>query len=69
MLRSTSQSSGDARAQLLAACESDEVAASKADVGVRLDSAQRKISTYSDVQADFVARDKANKVSSVGWRW
>ena len=42
---------------------------SKADVGVRLDSAQRKISTYSDVQAEFAARDEDNNVSSGGWRW
>ena len=94
MLRSPSQSSGDARAQLLAACESDEVAASramqqnlslkqrleelqgalvsltnsKADLVDRLDSAQRKISTYSDVQAELAARDEANKVSG-GGRW
>ena len=89
MLRSTSQSSGDAQAQLLAACESDKVAASramqqnltlkqrleelqgalvsltntKADLVDRLDSAQRKISSYSDIQAEFAARDEANKVS------
>ena len=89
MLRSTSQSSGDAQAQLLAACESDKVAASramqqnlslkqrleelqgalvsltntKADLVDRLDTAQRKISSYSDVQAEFAARDEANKVS------
>ena len=42
---------------------------SNADVGVRLDSAQRKISTYSDVQAEFAARDEDNNVSSGGWRW
>ena len=92
MLRSTHQTSGDAQAQLLAACESDKVAASramqqnlslkerleelqgalvsltntKADLVDRLDSAQRKISGYSDVQTELAARDEAIKVSGGG---
>ena len=92
MLRSTSQCSGESQAQLLAACESDKVAASralqqnlslkqrleelqgalvsltnsKADLVDRLDSAQRKISGYSDVQAELAARGEAIKVRDGG---
>ena len=92
MLRTTSQSSTSDQAELLAACQSDKVAASramqqnlslkqrleelqgalvsltnsKADLVDRLDSAQRKISGYSDVQAELAARDEAIKVSGGG---
>ena len=88
MLRSTSQSTGPDQAQLLAACESDKVAASramqqnlslkqrleelqgalvsltnsKADLMDQLDTAQRKLSSYSDVQAEISARDENSKV-------
>ena len=92
MLRAqSSQSSGDAQAELLAACESDKVAASralqqnlslkqrleelqgalvsltnsKADLVDRLDTAQRRISGYSDVQAELAARDEAIKEKDI----
>ena len=87
MLKTTSQSSGRDQAQLLAACQSDKVAASramqqnvslkerleelqgalvsltnsKADIMDQLDSATRKLSSYSTYENEIVARDEAAK--------
>jgi len=91
MLRTSSGCSGQAQAQLLAACESDKVAASramqqnlslkqrleelqgalvsltnsKADLMDQLDTAQRKISTYSDFKAEISAREENSKEKDI----
>ena len=88
MLKTTSQSSGRDQAQLLAACQSDKVAASramqqnvslkerleelqgalvsltnsKADIMDQLESANRKLSSYTNVEMEISARDESSKV-------
>ena len=92
MLRTTSQSSTSDQAELLAACQSDKVAASramqqnlslkqrleelqgalvsltnsKADLVDQLDTAERKLSSYSNIQAELSARDETSKVIELG---
>ena len=89
MLKTTSQTSGRDAAQLVAACQSDKVAASramqqnqslkerleelqgalvsltnsKADIMDQLDTATRKLSSYSTVEAEIAARNEAAKVN------
>merc|ERR1719376_467553 len=91
MLKTTSHSSGTDQAELLAACQSDKVAASramqqnvnlkarleelhgamvtltntKAELLDKLDTANKTISSYDNIQAEIAARDEAVKEKEI----